>query len=167
MTSNSKTAAHIFTCRSKEGKKNVAFVVVPADPKKAEFFNPGQASEKQILSRFYPVQGDLGEARNAIENIPPTATSFHSSLVAYFDVASGAKVIEFFWFDSSKKRHLLTYQIWKDGASVHLQQAQSLIAATGLAQAIGDEIIKEKSRLDASASALRKSSLRGLGGKKN
>ncbi|APP73948.1 hypothetical protein BJD12_00260 [Xanthomonas vesicatoria ATCC 35937] len=166
MTSNSKPQAHIFSCFSPEKENPIALVVVPTNPADAEVLDPTKASEKQIKSRFSLVQNDLEEAQKALENIPPMATSFHKSLVAYFDIASGAKVIEFYWFDASKKRHLLTYQVWMRENFVEFQQTQSLISATGVAQNLGAEIVSEKSRLDASVSVSRKSSLSGLDGKK-
>ncbi|MEA9753135.1 hypothetical protein VDG03_19375 [Xanthomonas campestris pv. raphani] len=103
MTSNSKTPAHIFSCFLPENENSIALVVVPKNPADAEVLDPTKASTKQIGSRFSLVQDDLEEAQKALENIPPTATSFHNSLVAFFDIASGAKVIEFYWIDGSKK----------------------------------------------------------------
>ncbi|MBB4129650.1 hypothetical protein [Xanthomonas sp. 3075] len=166
MTSNSKTPAHIFSCFLPENKNPIALVVVPENPDDAEILDPTKASTKQIGSRFSLVQDDLEEAQKALENIPPTATSFHNSLVAFFDIASGAKVIEFYWIDGSKKRHLLTYQVWMQGSLVKFQKTQSIISATGVAQALGTEIVNERSRLDASVSVSPKSSLPDPFGKK-
>ncbi|MRH02669.1 hypothetical protein GIY21_20415 [Xanthomonas sontii] len=166
MTSNSKTAAHIFTCRSLGGKKNVAYVVVPADPENAEVFDLTKAGKKQVASRFSPVQRNFEEARRALEAIPPTALSFNKSIVKFFDFSTGAQVIEFYWIDDLDRMHTLAYQIELQGSSFVFQRAQNLVAATGTAQVLSDKILKKKSKAGVSVSVSRKASLPGPGGRK-
>ncbi|MCS3747147.1 MULTISPECIES: hypothetical protein [Xanthomonas] len=166
MTSNSKTPAHVFSCFSPENENPIALVVVPTNSADAEVFDPTKSSVKKIRRTFSFLQDDWEEARKALENIPPTATMFHNSIVAFFDVASGAKVIEFYWINGSKKRNLLTYQVWMQGNFVNFQKTQNIISATGVAQALGAEIVNERSRVDASVSVSRKSSLPDPFGKK-
>ncbi|MBB5769427.1 hypothetical protein [Xanthomonas euroxanthea] len=153
MTTQPKDPAYRFICRRFGDEETRAIAVVPVDSSKAQIFSSTSDSEKRIERRFSLLDDDFNSARKALEAVPPTTLSFYNSLIQFFDTATGAKVIEFFWVDSKGKTHPLTYQVVDQDGNFALQRSQNLIAATGSAQALSARILMQRSQLDASASA--------------
>ncbi|MDC8640596.1 MULTISPECIES: hypothetical protein [Xanthomonas] len=153
MTTQPKDPAYRFTCRRLGDKETRAIAVVPIDSSKAQIFSSTSNSEKKIERRFSLLDDDFDSARTALEAVPPTTLSFYNSLIKFFDTTTGAKVIEFFWVDRKGQTHPLTYQVVDQDGHFALQRSQNLIAATGSAQALSARILKQRSQLDASASA--------------